>query len=175
MKAFLSIIGMSVLAAVSYGIIHDQITARICVEYFTVGHPRLIDSDSPMVLGLFWGVVATWWVGLPLGIGLAFAARRGRRPILEPIDLALPMGKLLMGMFVIAAIGGMIGYVTAKNGTFELVERLAVRIPFERHVAFLVCGWAHGASYLAGLMGGITLCVLTWRRRGRMSRARTGS
>jgi hypothetical protein len=172
MKAFLSIIGMSVLAAVSYGIIHDQITARICVEYFTVGHPRLIDSDSPMVLGLFWGVVATWWVGLPLGIGLAFAARRGRRPILEPIDLALPMGKLLMGMFVIAAIGGMIGYVTAKNGTFELVERLAVRVPSERHVAFLVCGWAHGASYLAGFIGGIALCVLTWRRRGRMSLSR---
>ncbi len=63
------------MAAISYGIVHDQITARICVEYFTVGHPRLTDSDLPTVLALFWGVVATWWVGLPLGLGLAFAAR----------------------------------------------------------------------------------------------------
>ncbi|MDA0768100.1 MAG: hypothetical protein O3A92_14920, partial [Verrucomicrobia bacterium] len=53
------IIITSVLAAMFYGIIHDQVTARICVEYFTIGHPRLIDSDSPGVLGLFWGVVAT--------------------------------------------------------------------------------------------------------------------
>lgn len=61
-------VALSVLAAVVYGILHDQITARICVEYFTIGHARLIDSDSPTVLGLFWGVVATWWVGLPLSV-----------------------------------------------------------------------------------------------------------
>lgn len=60
----IGIIFTSVIAAVIYGIIHDQVTARICVEYFTVGHPRLIDSDSPPVLGLFWGIVATWWAGL---------------------------------------------------------------------------------------------------------------
>lgn len=46
-------VALSVLAAVVYGILHDQITARICVEYFTIGHARLIDSDSPTVLGLF--------------------------------------------------------------------------------------------------------------------------
>jgi hypothetical protein len=169
MKPFLSIVGISVIAAVIYGIIHDQITARICVEYFTIGHPRLIDSDSPTVLGLFWGVVATWWVGLPMGIGLAIAARRGKRPMLAPSDLVVPLGGLLLGMFIIAAIGGMIGYITATNGIFVLVKRLAVRIPPERHVAFLVCGWAHGASYLSGLIGGIALWVLTWRRRGRMA------
>jgi len=28
----LSIIGMSILACVIYGILHDQITARLCVE-----------------------------------------------------------------------------------------------------------------------------------------------
>jgi len=57
----------SVVAAIVYGVIHDQITARICVEYFTIRHPRLIDSDSPTVLGLFWvlsqlGGLAYRWV-----------------------------------------------------------------------------------------------------------------
>jgi hypothetical protein len=74
----LKIGAITVLASVTYGILHDQGTARICVEYFTIGHARLIDSDSPTVWALYWGVIATWWVGLPLGIGLALAARAGR-------------------------------------------------------------------------------------------------
>ena len=76
----LRIIGLSLLAAIVYEIAHDQVTARVCVEYFTIGHPPLIPSESPTLLALAWGVVATWWVGLPLGIMLAVAARAGRRP-----------------------------------------------------------------------------------------------
>jgi len=163
----IAIVITSVLAAVSYGIIHDQVTARICVEYFTVGHPRLIDSDSPTVLGLFWGVVATWWVGLPLGVGLAIAARAGRRPKLTWSQLIRPIGVLLCCMFGIAILAGLIGFATASAGIFHLVERLASRIPEEKHVAFLTAGWAHSASYLAGLVGGIVLWILTWRRRGK--------
>lgn len=171
--AALRIILLSVLAAVLYGTLHDQVTARICVEYFTVGHARLIESESPTVLGLFWGVVATWWVGLPLGVGLAFFARIGTRPRLEACDLLLPLGRLLLVMYGIAILAGLIGYFTAKAGIFHLVERLAMRIPPEHHIPFLVCGWAHSASYLAGFVGGITLWILTWRRRGKL-RAPTG-
>lgn len=163
----LAIIIASVLAAIIYGIVHDQITARICVEYFTVGHPRLIDSDSPTVLGFFWGVVATWWVGLPLGIGLAIAARTGRRPKLTCSQLIRPIGILLCSMFGIAILAGLIGYFTSSASIFYLVERLASRIPEEKHVAFLTAGWAHSASYLAGLIGGIVLWIVTWRRRGK--------
>ena len=166
--AYLRIVALSVLAAVLYGIIHNQITARICVEYFTVGHARLIESESPTVLGLFWGVVATWWAGLPLGMGLAFFARIGSRPKLEASDLVRPLVRLLMVMYGIAILAGLIGYFTATAGTFHLVERLATRIPPEHHIPFLVCGWAHSASYLAGFVGGITLWILTWRRRGKL-------
>ena len=91
----LSIVALAMAAAISYGIVHDQITARICLEYFTIGHPRLIASESPTVLALFWGVVATWWVGLPLGIALAVAARIGGRPKLTATDLVRPLAKLL--------------------------------------------------------------------------------
>ena len=34
----IKIILMEVAAAIVYGILHDQITARVCVEYFTIGH-----------------------------------------------------------------------------------------------------------------------------------------
>ena len=144
-----AIIIASVLAAITYGIIHDQVTARICVEYFTIGHPRLIDSDSPTVLGLFWGVVATWWVGLPLGIGLAVAARAGLRPKLTWSQLVRPLGVLLCSMFTVAILAGLIGYFTSSAGVF------------------LTAGWAHSASYLSGILGGIVLWIVTWRRRGK--------
>jgi len=159
------IILRSVAAGIFYGIVHDQITARICVEYFTIGHPQLIDSDSPAVLALVWGVVATWWVGLPLGIGLAVAARFGSRPKLRVYDLIRPLLVLLGCMFVLAALAGLVGFTTSKMGAFHLVEPLASRIPKDKHIAFLVDGWAHTASYLAGLMGGIVLWIVTWRRR----------
>lgn len=166
--SFASIIGLSVLVAVTYGIVHDQITARICIEYFTIGHARLIDSDSPTVLGFFWGIVATWWVGLPLGLGLAIAARGGGRPKLEARDLVRPLIRLLCVMFAFAAIAGAIGFATSQAGTFRLIGPLAERVPADRHVAFLTCGWAHSASYLSGLIGGVVLWIVTWRKRGRL-------
>lgn len=167
---FLRIVALSVLAAVVYGILHDQITARICIEYFTIGHTRLIDSDSPTVLGLFWGVVATWWVGLPLGAGLAVSARAGGRPKLTASDLLPSLTRLLLVMFAFAAMAGLIGYVTSRSGVFTLTGPLASKVPTDRHIAFLTCGWAHSASYLAGFFGGIALWVSTWRRRTSSSR-----
>jgi len=157
----------AILAAILYGIIHDQVTARICVEYFTIGHPRLIDSDSPTVLGLFWGIIATWWVGLPIGIGLAIAARAGRRPKLTCSRLIRPIGILLCGMFGVATLAGLVGYFTSIAGIFNLVPQLASRIPEDKHIAFLTAGWAHSGSYLAGIIGGVILWIVTWKRRGK--------
>jgi len=164
------IVGGSILASIIYGVIHDQVTARICVEYFTIGHPQLIDSESPTVLGLYWGVVATWWVGLPLGIGLAIAARAGKRPKLDWSQLVRPILVLLCGMYGIAILAGLIGFLTSNMGVFSLVERLATRVPEEKHIAFLTVGWAHSGSYLAGIIGGASLWIVTWRRRGRLLR-----
>lgn len=65
----------------AYGVLHDLVTAHVCVEYFTVGHPQLFEfeTDSPTLLALGWGVVATWWVGAGLGVPLALVARVGSR------------------------------------------------------------------------------------------------
>jgi len=65
----LAIVGLCIAAAIGYGIGHDQITARVCVEYFTIGHPPIFSTDSPRLLGLGWGIMATGWVGLVLGLG----------------------------------------------------------------------------------------------------------
>jgi len=34
---YIKIVLLAIAAAISYGILHDQITVRVCIEYFTIG------------------------------------------------------------------------------------------------------------------------------------------
>jgi hypothetical protein len=45
-----AIILFSIGSAVVYGILHDQLTARVCVEYFTIGHAPLFITDDPLLI-----------------------------------------------------------------------------------------------------------------------------
>src|SRR5438552_5033548 len=143
----LGIVLMSVVAAVMYGIVHDQVTVRVCVEYFTVGHPPLFDSDNPTLLGIGWGIIATWWVGLVLGVPLAIAARAGSWPTRSLGSLVRPAAWLLVVMAVCALAAGVTGSLLARNGAVFLVGPIAQKLPPDRHVPFLADLWAHLASY----------------------------
>jgi hypothetical protein len=160
------IIFLCILAAVTSGIIHDQVTARICVEYFTVGHPPVFPTDDPTLLGIGWGIIATWWVGLFLGIPLAVVARAGPRPKRSAASLVKPIACLLAVMAVCAALAGLIGWVLAQDGVMNLDGRLAEALPADRHTPFLVDAWAHAASYFTGFVGGIVVMIVVWRSRG---------
>ena len=163
----LAIVALSVVCAVTYGILHDQITARVCVEYFTIGHPPVFPTDDPTLLGLGWGVIATWWVGLPLGMLLAAAARVGSLPKMELRDLLKPVGVLLACCGLLALTAGVVGYVLANAGVVTLDDWLAARIPPARHALFLADGFAHLASYTGGFVGGLVLCLWVVMRRYR--------
>ena len=155
-----------IAAAVAYGILHD-VTARVCVEYFTVGHPPIFPTDSPTLLGLGWGIIATWWVGALLGVPLAVAARAGRRPKRRTRLLARPVAILLLSMAASALIAGLVGYILGRFGVVSLVDRLASRVPADRHARYLADLWAHSASYAVGVFGGLAVIVHVWRSRGR--------
>lgn len=159
------IIGLTVLAACLYGIIHDQFTAHICVEYFTIGHPRIINSESPTMLAFAWGVVATWWVGLPLGLLLAAAARIGNRPRLTAQQLVKPIMVLLGVMGVLATFTGIVGWRLASNGQVALMGFIADLVPPDRQAVFLGVWWAHITSYWSGFFGGLVLIIWTYHRR----------
>lgn len=165
-QQWLAIVVVSILACVAYGIVHDQITARICVEYFTVGHPRIAPSRDPTILACVWGVVASWWVGAILGMLLATAARVGPRPKRSVGSLLRPMAVLFGGNAMFACLAGLTGYIAASNGWVWLAGRIAKHVPPEKQIAFLIDLWAHGASYLGGFVGGIVLMVWVWRSRG---------
>jgi hypothetical protein len=163
----LGIVLMCVVAAVMFGIALDQITARVFVEYFTVGHPPVFGTDDPTLLGLGWGILATWWVGLLLGIPLAIIARAGSRPRRSVGSLVQPVACLMAVMAVCAAAAGVLGWFLARYGVVFLVGPIAGELPAERHVPFLAALWAHAASYFVGFVGGMVVLVLVWRSRGR--------
>ncbi|MEX0702194.1 MAG: hypothetical protein WD069_08870 [Planctomycetales bacterium] len=170
-----AIVLLSVLAAVVYGVLHDQVTARVCVEYFTVYHPPLFRTESPTLLGLVWGVVATWWVGLPLGLVLTAAARVGSAPRRTARDLARPVALLLMGVALAALIAGTSGYVAARAGAALPPEWIRARLPEPLHARFVADWWAHRTSYACGALGGLGLAlVIIWRRVQESTAVRRG-
>ena len=160
-------------AAIVYGILHDQVTARVCVEYFTIGHPPVFHTESPTLLALGWGVIATWWMGLILSVPAVLASRVGSWPEFKAADLIQPIACLLVVMAVSSLLAGIAGYFTAKAGGVRLFESLAARVPPEKHVAFLADLWAHSAAYGVGFFGGLALCVWVLFRRRRLAAAIT--
>ena len=57
--------------------------------------PPVFGTESPTLLGIGWGILATWWVGLLLGVPLAFAARAGS-PKRDAQSIFKPIGVLLL-------------------------------------------------------------------------------
>src|SRR5579871_109683 len=153
-------------SAVIYGVLHDQVTARVCVEYFTIGHPPIFGTDSPTLLALGWGVIATWWVGLMLGIPVALASRAGSRPKLTSARLVRPLTILMVVTAGVSLLAGVTGYFAATAGAVWLLEPLQSAVPASKHVRFLADLWAHSAAYGVGFLGSIIICGWIWFKRG---------
>jgi hypothetical protein len=130
----------------------------------------VFNTQSSTLLGLGWGILATWWVGVLIGIPLAFAARAGRRPKREPLSLCRAIALLMIVMACGATLAGVVGYLLARSRVVVLLEPLASRVPPEKHVSFIADLWSHSASYLVGAIGGIVLIVSTWRSRSIIAR-----
>jgi H+/Cl- antiporter ClcA len=164
-RACLALIGLCVAAAIAYGVAHDLVTTRVCLEYFTVGHPDWFGTEDPLLLALGWGVAATWYVGLVLAIPLVCAARFGIAP---PWGARQVLPSLLILLAVTggcAAIAGLAGWVIARSRELSLPGALGDLVPRERHAHFIAAWCAHGASYAVGFIGGLVLPVVIWRRR----------
>ena len=167
----IKIVGLAVLASVSYGIVHDNVTARICIEYFTVFHPIIVPTDSPTLLALIWGVIATWWMGVGLGIPLAVFARWGRRPKLDAGRLMKPLSVLLLMMAVCSIMSGVLAACLAGQQWISPREPWASRIEPSKHTAFLADLWAHKAAYTVGFVGGVNLWGWAVRARQKLEKA----
>ncbi|MGB6803454.1 MAG: hypothetical protein WBE31_14405 [Candidatus Sulfotelmatobacter sp.] len=162
----LKMVLLSIAAGVFYGIVHDQVTVRICPEYFTVFHPPLLPIDFPaMLVALAWGVVATWWAAAILGIALALAARSGSRTKLTTRDVLPLISRLLAAMAAAAVVFGVAGFLPAKKNIVVPPAWVQSHLPPSRFPNFMADWWAHSASYGAAFLGGALLCVIAYRKR----------
>ena len=159
----LKIVMACIFAAVLYGIIHDQFTARICIEYFTEFHPPIFATRSPTLLAFGWGVIATWWAGAIVGLLLVIAARFGSLPQLDFRDVAPMIWKLAVFMAICAVVSGLVGFFWVP-----VPAELATTLKPELQRRFLADWWAHGASYASGFIGSLVICAIAWRRRARL-------
>ena len=165
MSEWFRIIAFCILASITYGVVHDMVTAHICVEYFTIAHPPVVDSTSPVVLALVWGVLATWWVGLALGVVLASVARFGTRRPVVLAQLTSPIVNVMLVSALAAFAAGCVGAVLHAVDIIHIGLSWESRIAPERHGRFLAVAWAHTASYIVGALAGLALIIRTWRRR----------
>ncbi|QDU64092.1 hypothetical protein Pan216_49810 [Planctomycetes bacterium Pan216] len=171
---WLKFVGLGILLAVIYGLIHDQITVRLSLEYFTVAHtlPPFIPANSPTLIGLFFGVAATWWAGAILGGFLGLCARRGPEPRLVARQFVSPL-LVVFGITALAAFGlGLAAYwytsPLSAEGTPLIYnnEYFEKNIPVARQAGFFTAAVAHAASYAVSTLGVIILCIHTvWKRR----------
>lgn len=156
--AFVIIIFLAPIIGGIYGIIHDQLTYTISPEYYTkfkfyqfgfmdIGNEAIFPNPRVQVAAL--GFLATWWMGIPIGIILAFVA------------LSLPSGSRIFAVtlraflitILVAFITGLIGLLygklrLAKTGVdWWLPENLIDKDNF------IAVGSMHNFSYLGGLLG----------------------
>ncbi len=167
MTAKAAIILLCTAAAVVYGIVHDQITARLCVEYFTIAHPPLFHTSSPAMLGLCWGVAATFPLGASVGAILAIVSQSdGISP--TPVRIVLTLiCRLLAIMAISAAFAGLAGFELSRRAIIELPTGFAEIISADRYDRFMAVWFAHGASYVVGLAGSSVIILRLWAERAR--------
>lgn len=150
---FILIIFISIGIAGIYGIIHDQITYSISDEYYTLfkfeqfGINDWGITNVRLKAGVI-GFLATWWVGLFLGliyaiISLFFSSK-------EVLKIALKAVIINIG---VAIVFGIIGFVYGI--LFLEAESLNWDIPEQtKNVRnFINVGSIHNFGYLGGLVG----------------------
>ena len=155
----------SMFGAICFGILHDLVTAHIYVEYFTVHHPKLVESTSPIVMALLWGVLATFWVGLPIGIVLHFANELGSSPHLEETRIRALIVRglvmlLLSSMAVLLIVYLMINLIPMDKRKPDFDEaRRAMSVAI-----------THMYSYMGGTAVGVSLALRILYLRSRLKR-----
>jgi hypothetical protein len=168
------IVALCIVGSVVYGILHDLVTAHVCVEYFSQFHPDVFHTDSPLLLALGWGVIATWWMGLFLGPIVGGAARAGQLPKLGWRDLVRPLATVFGISYAFAMVGLLVGYFlfpAIPSQLYANVPRLQeVHLPPEREHLFMADLIAHNTSYIVSTLGALGLCVWCIVRRIRLGR-----
>ncbi len=182
-RACSEIFAGSIAAACIYGIVNDQVSARVCPEYFSKGFHRknvidkfpdgwlkntLLTTNSPTKLGLLWGVIGTWWMGAGLSVPVMASARIGSWPKMSMKELIKPTGIALGVMGLCSLIEGLRGYRLAASGLINrssFAAYVTAGVPNDSMNVFLADVYAHNAAYASGVCAALGLtCWIGYKR-----------
>jgi len=161
------LLALGCLFAGLYGALHNQISYTVSPEYFTrFKFPQMsIPESLPERVGAaIVGVLASWWMGLVIGVFVIPVALRmpDARTFFAATLRAyavVAMTTLVVGLLALAA-----AFLLIDEETVDHFMRFANEI--EDNVAFARAGTIHNFSYLGGLIGIVTGCVsIVVRRR----------
>lgn len=165
----LMLIGIALLSG--YGMLQDQVSARLCPEYFTKLHPPIpgLTEGDPTLLGIAWGFLGAWGGGAILGYAVGIAAAVGPRPPLGVGDLVRPMLAPVAAVAASTALTGIVVWVHTGMFGVRVCPELNGIVSPERHRAALTVACYHFAAYATAIVGSVALCVwvsLERKRRG---------
>jgi hypothetical protein len=146
-------VGQVVGLSCALGLAIDLITANVAVEYFTVHHPKVIDSNSPWVMALYWGIAASWWCGLLIAPLLWWV--NVKRPV--PLGRNRVLGMVAKSMIVIWAVMMSILIGVYLLGGLVPMERRS--FSFESDRRLMAVAVAHMTEYALAALVAIVLAI----------------
>jgi hypothetical protein len=170
----LALLGLAATLVFNCG---QQLTlAYLCPPYFYEGLYDYFHTTNPLILGLGWGIIGSWWFGLPLSLVFMLVATVGAWPRLSARRVLPLAAFLVLGLWLASLAIGMTGYFVARAHTDGTDVFLARWLPLDWEFAlndaqtwwrFSAAGWADTAAYYNGAAGALLLCGVALVLRGR--------
>jgi hypothetical protein len=177
MKKFLVLLLILIIAPLIgglYGIIHDQFTYTISNEYFTkfkfyqfglmdVGNEAIF--PNPRIQVSIIGFLATWWLGIPIGLILGFEGLRNKdaKTMFSNTFRALLVN--VLSVFIVSIVGFAYGYLYLRNLPIENFSSWYIPDNIIDVKSYINVCAMHNFSYVGGILGLIVALIYSSRRR----------
>jgi hypothetical protein len=150
---------------VGYAMLQDQVSARLCVEYFTIFHQPIPGITDPTLIGMGWGFLGSWYGGAIMGVSAGLTSSLGPKPPLPLSVIVRGMLGVMLTTGLVTALAGYATYVNMELFGITLDETVVGALPPEnRKLVFVVANY-HLVAYGISILGSIILCLVLARLR----------
>ena len=169
--AFLAFLPAAVVVAGLFGALHDQISYSVSEEYFTgfkFEQFGLLEASVPARLRASEvGFLASWWMGIPLGLlaGLGGFLQPTAAQMWRALLWSLPV--ITAFALMVALCGLLYGY--SQTTSVDIADYSGWYVPerLEDMRSFLCAGYMHNAAYLGGAAAIPVAWIFHWIYRRR--------